>query len=72
MVPGDLKSFTLTAEWELKLEAIARGELSKESYVAEMKDYARVVVNEIKNSDKAVKHDNLTGNRCPQCNQALK
>ena len=71
LVPADLKSPALTAEWELKLEAIARGELAKRSYVAEMKDYARVVVNEIKNSDKTFKHDNLTGNRCPQCNQYL-
>jgi len=71
LVPRDLKSPALTAAWELKLEAIARGELSKNSYVAEMKDYARVVVNEIKNSAKTFKHDNLTGNRCPQCNQYL-
>ncbi len=71
LVPGDLKSPALTAEWELKLEAIARGELTKKSYVTEMKDYARVVVNEIKNSDKTFKHDNLTGNRCPQCSKYL-
>ena len=71
LVPGDLKSPALTAEWELKLEAIARGELAKKSYVEEMKAYARVVVNEIKSSDKTFKHDNLTGNRCPQCNQYL-
>ena len=71
LVPTELKSPALTAEWELKLEAISRGELSKESYVAEMKDYARTVVNEIKGSDKTFKHDNLTGNRCPQCDQYL-
>jgi len=71
LVPGDLKSPALTAEWELKLEAIAKGELSKNSYVEEMKAYARIVVNEIKNSNKTFKHDNLTGNRCPQCNQYL-
>jgi len=71
LVPVDLKSPALTAEWELKLEAIARGELSKDSYVNEMKDYARVVVNEIKSSDKTFKHDNLTGNRCPQCGNYL-
>jgi len=71
LVPAELKSPALTAEWELKLEAISRGELSKESYVAEMKDYARTVVNEIKGSDKTFKHDNLTGNRCPQCGQYL-
>lgn len=71
LVPEDLKSPALTAEWELKLEAIAGGKLSKKSYVAEMKDYAKTVVKEIKNSDKIFRHDNLTGNRCPQCNQYL-
>ncbi len=71
LVPAELKSPALTAEWELKLEAITRGELPKGSYVAEMKDYARAVVNEIKGSDKTFKHDNLTGNRCPQCGRYL-
>ncbi len=71
LVPADLKSPALTAEWELKLEAIARGELPKEAFVKEMKDYARTVVNEIKSSEKSFKHDNLTGNKCPQCGQYL-
>ncbi len=71
LVPAGLKSPALTAEWELKLEAIAKGKLSKITFVKEMKDYARVVVSEIKNSDKSFKHDNLTGNKCPQCDQYL-
>jgi len=71
LVPEDLKTPDLTAEWELKLEAIARGELSRDSYVAEMKEYAGILVNQIKNSDKIFKHDNLTGNRCPQCGQYM-
>ncbi len=71
LVPADLKSPALTAEWELKLEAIARGELPKEAFVKEMKDYARTVVNEIKTSEKSFKHDNLSGNKCPQCGQYL-
>jgi DNA topoisomerase III len=71
LVPADLKSAALTAQWELKLEAIAKGALSKESFVKEMKDYAKVVVGEIKASEKSFKHDNLTGNRCPLCNQYL-
>ncbi len=71
LVPAELKSPALTAEWELKLEAITRGQLSKDSYVAEMKNYARAVVNQIKGSDETFKHDNLTGNRCPQCEKYL-
>ena len=71
LVPADLKSPALTAEWELKLEAIAQGRQSKEAFVKEMKDYARTVVHEIKSSEKTFKHDNLTGNKCPQCGQYL-
>ena len=71
LVPADLKSAALTAQWELKLEAIAGGALPKETFIQEMKDYAKVVVGEIKASEKSYKHHNLTGNRCPQCNQYL-
>lgn len=71
LVPVDLKSPALTAQWELKLEEIARGTLTKNNFVAEMKDYARLVVNDIKASDKTFKHDNLTGNKCPRCNQYM-
>jgi len=71
LVPADLKSPALTAEWELKLEAIASGRLSKDTFVKEMKDYARTVVHEIKSSENTFKHDNLTGNKCPQCGQYL-
>ncbi len=71
LVPEDLKTPDLTAEWELKLEAIAKGKLAKDSYVAEMKRYAGDLVNQIKSSDQTFKHDNLTGNRCPQCGQYM-
>ncbi len=71
LVPAELKSPALTAEWELKLEAIARGDLSRETFVKEMKEYAKAVVQEIKTSDRTFKHDNLTGHKCPQCGQYL-
>ena len=71
LVPEDLKSPALTAQWELKLEAIARGRLQKNSFISEMRDYARSVVGEIKASEKAFKHDNLSGTKCPQCGQYL-
>ncbi len=71
LVPEDLKSPALTAQWELKLDEIARGALPKESFVAEMKEYATVTVREIKTSEKTFKHDNLTGNKCPRCNHYL-
>ncbi len=71
LVPEDLKSPALTAQWEQKLSAIARGSLKKEAFVNEMRDYALVVVNDIKESKETFKHDNLTGNRCPECNKYM-
>lgn len=71
LVPEDLKSPALTAQWEQKLSAIAKGSLNKKQFVNEMKNYAQTVVEEIKNSKETFKHDNLTGNRCPQCGKHL-
>ncbi|UNC91370.1 DNA topoisomerase III [Candidatus Contubernalis alkaliaceticus] len=71
LVPEDLKSPALTAQWEQKLSAIAKGSLNKDKFVDEMKSYAKTVVSEIKASVKTFKHDNLTGNRCPQCGKHM-
>ncbi|HHV35425.1 MAG TPA: DNA topoisomerase III, partial [Syntrophomonadaceae bacterium] len=71
LVPDDLKSPALTAEWEQKLSSIAKGSLKKDAFIDEMKRYAKTVVNEIKNSEKTFKHDNLTGNRCPECGKYM-
>ncbi|WP_347489848.1 DNA topoisomerase III [Desulfoscipio sp. XC116] len=71
LVPGDLKTPALTAEWEQKLEAIARGKLNKNDFTGEMKRYANIVVNNIKNSAGKFKHDNLSGEKCPNCGKRL-
>lgn len=71
LVPKDLKSPDLTAKWEQKLSDIAKGKLPKKAFVTEMKEYTKVIVKDIKNSDVQFKHDNITGNRCPECNKYL-
>ncbi len=71
LVPEGLKSPELTAQWEQKLSAIAKGALNKNTFIGEMKEYAKVVVNEIKNSEEKFKHDNLTGNKCPECGKYM-
>ncbi|HHB2051296.1 TPA: DNA topoisomerase III, partial [Bacillus cereus] len=60
LVPEELKSPTLTGEWEQKLEAIAKGKLKKEVFISEMKNYTKEIVSEIKSSDKKYKHDNIS------------
>lgn len=71
LVPADLKSPALTAAWEMKLEAIAKGDLKKEAFISEIRRYAKSVVSAIKNSEQEYKHDNLTRTKCPQCEKYL-
>ena len=71
LVPEDLKSPTLTAQWEQKLGYIAKGALNKSLFINEMKEYAKVVVTEIKNSQDKFKHDNITRNKCPECEKFM-
>jgi DNA topoisomerase III len=55
----------------MKLEAISKGQLNKDTFINEMKSYAKLVVNEIKNSKEKFKHDNLTGSKCPECGKLM-
>ncbi|MBU7594261.1 DNA topoisomerase III [Metabacillus halosaccharovorans] len=71
LVPEDLKSPVLTADWEQKLTKISKGALPKQVFLNEMKQYAKEVVNEIKNSEQKFKHDNLTGSKCPECGKLM-
>ena len=71
IVPKDLRTPELTAEWEEKLERISSGQLSKKAFLAEIKDYARATVQEIKSSDANFRHDNLTRQKCPECGKYM-
>lgn len=71
LVPADLKSPELTAEWEQKLERIAKGQLRKDDFVAEIKRYTKSAVAEIKASGKTYRHDNLTRTACPDCGKPM-
>ncbi|MBU5426139.1 DNA topoisomerase III [Tissierella pigra] len=71
LVPEDLKSPALTAEWEQKLSLISQGKLNKNNFIKEMKEYSKTVVKEIKNSDETFRHDNMTRNKCPECGKFM-
>ena len=71
LVPADLKSPALTAEWERKLERIAKGQLRRDVFIGEMKQYTRSIVSEIKASAKSYKHDNVTRTACPDCGKPM-
>ena len=71
LVPEDLKSPALTAEWEQGLTKIAAGKMKKEEFMKDMIAFSKQVVTEIKTDDKKFKHDNVTGRTCPDCDKLL-
>ncbi|WP_046174720.1 DNA topoisomerase III [Domibacillus indicus] len=71
LVPEDLQTPSLTGDWEQKLDAIARGKLKFDTFMKEIRSYAKDITNEIKNSDAKFKHDNITGKQCPECGKLL-
>lgn len=71
LVPEDLKSPKLTADWEQQLTKIAKGQIKKEQFITEMIAFAEKSVSDIKKSDKKFKHDNITGKMCPDCGKPL-
>ncbi|GJI60434.1 DNA topoisomerase III [Bacillus altitudinis] len=71
LVPEDLKSPALTAEWEQKLSKIAKGQLKASQFMSEMKSYAKQAVSEIKQTNQTFKHDNMTGTHCPDCGKLM-
>ena len=71
LVPEDLKSPALTAEWEQGLTKIANGTMKKATFMKDMIAFSKQAVTEIKNDDKKFKHDNVTGRACPDCGKLL-
>ncbi|WP_031545111.1 DNA topoisomerase III [Salinicoccus luteus] len=71
LVPDALRSPTTTAVWEQKLEGIAKGVLKKADFINEMKAHTKAITQEIKESDKKFKHDNISGKSCPDCGKPL-
>ncbi len=71
LVPDELRSPALTAEWEKRLENISKGIESNEAFIKEMEVYTRRIVKEIKNSEARFKHDNITTKKCPECGKSL-
>lgn len=72
VVPDNVKSAAMTAEWETTLQKIARGEADAEQFLAEITDFTKQLVRD--NSVKLMRDDNpfrfsrlpLVG-RCPKC-----
>ena len=71
LVPEDLKSPALTAQWEKKLGLIEQGKLTRKAFIDEMKAYSRTIVSEIKSSTETFRHENITRTKCPDCGKFM-
>ena len=71
LVPQDLKSPELTANWELRLQAIAKGKESDKKFMREIEQYTQSLIQEIKTGNGIFRHDNLTRTKCPECGKYM-
>lgn len=71
LVPGDLKSPLMTANWENKLGLISKGKLPHKKFITEMRSYSEKLVNDVKRETAKYTHDNMTRAKCPECGKYL-
>ena len=71
LVPEELKKPELTAEWEMKLSRIAKGQMKRGAFMQEIIGYTGEVLDEIKSGEGTFRHDNLTNVKCPNCGKRM-
>ena len=71
LVPADLKSAELTANWEQTLSQISKGQAQSKAFIGEMRKYAASLVSAVLVSDAVYRHDNMTRDKCPDCGKYL-
>ena len=71
LVPEDLRKPELTADWEMRLSKIAKGDLKRSAFMKDIRGYTVDLIGQIKQGEGTFRHDNLTNKRCPQCGKRL-
>lgn len=71
LVPPELKSPELTAQWEQQLTEISKGRVNSQAFLTGMREYATQLVSTVIGSAQTFKHDNLTRTKCPDCGKYL-
>lgn len=71
LVPEELKQPELTADWEMKLSKIAKGEMKAGTFMREIDGYTKEIVDEIRTGSGTFRHDNVTNKKCPQCGKPM-
>ena len=71
LVPEDLKKPELTADWEMKLGNISKGNMQRKVFMEEITEYTKELMDEIKGGEGVFRHDNLTNHKCPRCGKRM-
>ena len=71
IVPADLKSAALTGKWEQELALISKGSAKSDKFIEQMRGYTAKLVSAVIASDAAYVHDNITRQKCPDCDKFL-
>lgn len=71
LVPEELRKPELTADWEMKLSRIAKGQMKRNVFMKEIVGYTDEILDEIKSGEGAFRHDNLTNSKCPNCGKRM-
>ncbi len=71
LVPAELRSPELTAQWERRLTAISKGQEASGAFIDEMRKFAAHLVSRVIASDASYRHDNMTRTKCPICGKFL-
>lgn len=71
LVPEDLRKPELTADWEMQLSKIAKGQMKRAAFMKSIESYSEELIQEIKQGDGTFRHDNLTNTKCPECGKRM-
>lgn len=71
LVPPELKSAELTAQWEQQLTEISKGRLQRAQFIKGIREYAAQLVRAVLGSSQTFRHDNITRTKCPECGKYL-
>ncbi len=71
LVPEDLKSPLLTANYETRLKKIAEGKEKENIFLDDIIKQTKTMVSQVQNSILVYTPDNLTSKKCPECGNLL-
>lgn len=71
LVPEDMRKPELTADWEMKLSKIAKGNLKRAAFMKDIRVYSQELISQIKAGEGNFRHDNMTNTKCPDCGKRM-